>query len=284
MTTQCTIERTTEPAYEAPRPETYAMGYSATFMELLKRRTAWSSAQYLLRHLRSGMDLLDLGCGPGTITAGLATRVFPGRAYGLDREERQLEMARDTARRMGVQNVRFQRGDALALPFPDDSFDAVHCHGFLMHSPGIREQMGEIVRVLRPGGILGARDMDVSTSFISPAGQENRSMWEMLARVIRLEGGDPLMGRHLKTFLRNAGLEVLEIGFDADAFTTPEDVEFLARFLTEWGLSEKFMRMTGACPESFQQWKQQVERWSRHPGAVGCFRFGHAVGRKPGRD
>ena len=281
MSQQLTIERPEEPIQEYA--ESYVMGYSETFMELLRRRTAWSSAQHLLPHLRLGMTLLDLGCGPGTITAGLATRVFPGYTHGLDQEERQLEMARETARRMGVTNARFRPGDALALPFPDNHFDAVHCHGFLMHSPRIREQLAEIVRVLRPGGILGTRDMDVPSSFISPAGPQNQGMWDMLAQVIRAEGGHPQLGRDLKTILHSAGLEAVEVGFNADAFTTPEDVEFLARFLSEWGLSENFRQMTGNHPETFREWRQQVQHWSQDPGAAGCFRFGHAVGRKPGQ-
>ena len=181
----------------------------------------------------------------------------------------------------GVENVCFVPGESLDLPFPGGSLDVVHCHAFLMHSPRIREQLAEIVRVLKPGGILSSRDMDVPGSFISPARDDNQGMWDMLGEVIRQEGGDPWMGRHLKTFFRNAGLEDVETGFGSDSFTSPEDVEFMARFLVEWGLSPEFMARTGGSPGDFGRWREQVERWSRHPGAAGCFQFGHAVGRKP---
>ena len=123
--------------------------------------------------------------------------------------------------------------------------------------------------------------MDVPASFISPVRDDNQGIWEMLGEVVRQEGGDPWMGRHLKTFFRNAGLEDVETGFGADSFTSPEEVEFLARFLLEWGLSPEFMARTGSSPGDFARWREQVERWSRRPGAVGCFQFGHAVGRKP---
>ena len=264
-----------------PAGAAYGMGYSDLFVELLERRSAARNAAHLLPLLRPGMEILDLGCGPGLITLGLARAVYPGRATGLDQDGEQVGTARANARLEDVENVCFVPGESLDLPFPSGCLDAVHCHAFLMHSPRIREQMAEIVRVLKPGGILSSRDMDVPASFISPVRDDNQGMWEMLGEVVRQEGGDPWMGRHLKTFFRNAGLEDVETGFGADSFTSPEEVEFLARFLLEWGLSPEFMARTGSSPGDFARWREQVERWSRRPGAVGCFQFGHAVGRKP---
>ena len=178
-----------------PEGETYAMGYSDIFLQLLRRRSAGRNAAHLLPLLQPGMDLLDLGCGPGSITLGLAQAVYPGQATGLDQNQEQVELARRGAAEGRALNARFVTGDALDLPFPDSSLDAVHCHGFLMHSPSIRDQLTEIVRVLKPGGILGSRDMDVPASFIAPAHESNRGMWEMLGEVIRREGGNPWMGR-----------------------------------------------------------------------------------------
>ncbi len=258
----------------------YAMGDSETFTEMLTRRSAGSNAQHLLPHLQGGMTLLDLGCGPGSITSGLAQAVHPGRTHGVDLNEEQLELARRQALELGLVNLEFHQSDALRLPFPNGRFDAVHCHGFLMHSPCIKEQMAEILRVLKPGGILASRDMDVPTSFITPAALSHK-IFGMLTEVIRREGGNPWMGRRLKAFFLNAGLEEVETGFNADCFTQPEEVKFLAEFLLKWGLSQTFMERTGSCQRDFDQWREQVERWSRHPGAVGCFHFGHAVGRKP---
>ena len=150
-----------------------------------------------------------------------------------------------------------------------------------MHSPCIKEQLAEILRVLKPRGIVASRDMDVPTSFITPAALGHK-IFGMLAEVMRREGGDPWMGRRLKVFFLNAGLVEVETGFNADHFTQPEEVEFLTEFLMEWGLSPEFMAQTGSSPRDFDRWREQVERWSKHPGAVGCFHFGHAVGRKPG--
>ena len=135
----------------------HGMGHSQTFTELLERRNSGNAAHHLLPHLRAGMTILDLGCSPSSITGGLAQAVHPGRVWGVDFNQEQLQQAQGQANALGLENLRFLKADGINLPFPDNSFDAVHCHGFLMHSPRIREQMKEILRVLRPGGILETR-------------------------------------------------------------------------------------------------------------------------------
>src|SRR5258708_6746577 len=91
----------------------------------LARRTAAREAAFLLPHLQPGMRLLDCGFGPGTITLGLAEFVAPGEVVGVDLEARQVDAARRRADDQGITNVRFERGDLYALPFPDASFDVV---------------------------------------------------------------------------------------------------------------------------------------------------------------
>ena len=68
--------------HASPAPQ-YTMGYSAEFLQMLDRRNAQTHAAYLLPHLRSGMRVLDFGCGPGTITVGLAAAVQPGERDAL---------------------------------------------------------------------------------------------------------------------------------------------------------------------------------------------------------
>lgn len=74
----------------------YTHGHSAAVLSAHSRRGAADSAAYLLAHLRAGMDLLDVGCGPASITADLAERVAPGRVVGLDAAAGALEAARAT--------------------------------------------------------------------------------------------------------------------------------------------------------------------------------------------
>ena len=90
---------------------------------MLRRRSATTNAAYLLPHLRSGMRLLDFGCGPGTISVGLARAVESGALFGIDMEASQIAMARAAASAGGHPNMEFQACDVTDLPFEDDSGD-----------------------------------------------------------------------------------------------------------------------------------------------------------------
>ena len=122
-------------------------------------RTAENSAGYLLPHLSRGQRLLDVGCGPGTITVDLARRLAPGLVVGLDREDRPLREARAYAVGADPGNVTFQIGDLYRLPCLYDSFDVVHAHQVLQHLSDPVAALVEMQRVCRPGG-CAARDAD----------------------------------------------------------------------------------------------------------------------------
>jgi ubiquinone/menaquinone biosynthesis C-methylase UbiE len=134
----------------------------------MARRTAAQEAAFFLPHLRPGMRVLDVGCGPGSITVGLAEVVAPGEVVGIDVQQSQVERARDLAVERGVANVRFEVGDVYRLPFLDHSFDAVFAHTVLMHLQEPVRALAEARRVLRPGGITGVRDPDYGTMLSLP--------------------------------------------------------------------------------------------------------------------
>ena len=94
----------------------YTMGYSEEFLQLLHRRNAERHAAYLLPHLRPSLRVLDFGCGPGTISVGLARAVEPGELHGIDMEESQIGLARSAAESGGHANTTFHVGDVTDLP------------------------------------------------------------------------------------------------------------------------------------------------------------------------
>src|SRR5690606_5829226 len=104
------------------------------------------------------MTLLDVGCGPGTVTIDLASRV--ARAVGVDRAPAVLAAAREAGK--SVDNVEFVEGDAYALPFEDASFDVVYAHQVLQHLTDPIAALREMRRVARPGGYVAVRDADYS--------------------------------------------------------------------------------------------------------------------------
>src|SRR5262250_1479483 len=90
---------------------------------VLARRTGQAAA-FLMPHLRSGMRLIDCGCGPGSITVDLARAVASGEAIGIDLCEDTLTHGRTLARERGIANVVFQAASVYRLPYADCSFDA----------------------------------------------------------------------------------------------------------------------------------------------------------------
>src|SRR6185436_15270930 len=137
----------------------YTHGHHEAVLRSHTWRTAENSAGYLLAALRPGLDLLDVGCGPGTITVDLARLVAPGRVIGIDRAPEVLAQASAHAGGQGV-SLDLRVGDVYALPFPDASFDVVHAHQLLQHLSDPVRALAEMRRVLRQDGLLAARDGD----------------------------------------------------------------------------------------------------------------------------
>ena len=125
-------------------------GYEEWTREWMAQRTASRELAFLLPHLAPGMAVLDCGCGPGSITVGLAEIVAPGQVIGLDTEPRQLEAARRLAQQRGLSNLRFEQGSVYELPFPDASFDVAVAHGVsLSDLDDVRLYLAELRPVAR---------------------------------------------------------------------------------------------------------------------------------------
>src|SRR5688572_8702557 len=113
--------------------DVYTHGHHESVLRSHRWRTAENSAGYLLAHLSAGDRLLDVGCGPGTITIDLASRVAPGPVIGIDMSEEVVAEAARAAADAGCVNVSFARGDAYVIDAGDGAFDVVHAHQVLQH-------------------------------------------------------------------------------------------------------------------------------------------------------
>lgn len=207
----------------------YTHGHHASVVGQHARRTAERDAAYLLPRLRPGMGLLDVGCGPGTITAGLAERVAPGETVGIDVSAEVVEQARASAEGRGVR-PRFEVASVYELPWPEATFDVVHAHQVLQHLARPVEALREMHRVLRPGGLVAVRDADYATMIAWPR-QEQIERWnEVYHAVAHRNGGEPDAGRRLGAWLREAGFEDIETSATTVLFTDRAAVE-------NWALS-----------------------------------------------
>ena len=265
----------------------YTMGYGPEFRKMLERRSAAVTAAHLLPRLEHGMRLLDLGCGPGTISVGLAEAVAPGELHGIDMEESQIDIARAAARAGGHENAFFQAGDATDLPFEGASFDVVHCHALLNHAPDTQAVLAEAMRVLKPGGLVAAREVIGDSSFVEPGhylGIEDGA-WETFLKLLAANGGHPQMGKELKRAFADAGLVDIHATASFETFASAEDLVFLRTLIAGWFFTPETMgaaiKLGLATQDAFDGWRGGVDQWMTEPGAFAAFAWGEAIGRKP---
>ena len=203
--------------------ETYTHGHHESVLRSHTWRTAANSAAYLLPRLAPGQELLDVGCGPGTITIDLAKLVAPGRVIGIDAAESPLVGARDAAAAAGVGTVEFEVGDAYALRYADEAFDVVHAHQVLQHLGDPVAALREMSRVCRAGGIVAARDSDYAAMTWYPEDPWLDRWLELYGQVARHNGGQPDAGRRLLAWSHAAGFEDVTPSASVWCFATPED-------------------------------------------------------------
>ncbi|MGH4023253.1 MAG: methyltransferase domain-containing protein [Pseudonocardiaceae bacterium] len=203
--------------------ETYTHGHAESVLRSHVWRTVDNSAAYLVRQLRPGLQVLDVGCGPGTITVDLARRVAPGRVLGVEPVEEPLAHARAAAREAGVDNVEFALGDVYALDAPDATFDVVHAHQVLQHLRDPVAALREMVRVTRPGGVVAARDGDYAGMMWWPADPRLDRWLDIYRAIARGNGGEPDAGRRLLGWAHAAGVTNVEPGASVWCHATPAD-------------------------------------------------------------
>ena len=201
----------------------YTHGHSPAVLASHAHRTAADSAAYLLPHLRPGLALLDVGCGPATITADLAEAVAPGRVVALDGAPAALEAARATLQARGLTDaVEPVDGDVHALPFADASFDVVHAHQVLQHVADPAAALREMHRAVRPGGIVAARDAVYSAKAWYPQPPALERWRQIYMATARANGGEPDAGSRLLSWFRTAGFSDVEASTSTWCYATPE--------------------------------------------------------------
>lgn len=203
--------------------ERYMHGHHSSVVSSHARRTAENSVAYLLPHLRAGMSVLDVGCGPGTITVDLAERVAPGQVLGLDTSPVALELARTVAHQREVANVAFAEGDAYALEAADASYDVVHAHQILHHLSRPADALREFARVAGADGIVAVREVDYEGIIWYPEVPALDDWLRIFLAVGRADGGEPSAGRRLLAWAHEAGLSDIAPSASLWLYATSED-------------------------------------------------------------
>jgi ubiquinone/menaquinone biosynthesis C-methylase UbiE len=246
------------------RTDEYALGYSAPMVSFMAQRTAETHAGFFLPYLKPGSSVLDAGCGPGTITLGLARAVDPGHVIGIDVEEAQFEQARAAAHREGL-NVEFRQGSVYQLPFEDQQFDAVFSHAVLEHLSDPAAAVKEYRRVLKGGGVVGLRAGDLGGLLIDADSEGPAQAFASYLAHQKESAKDPNIGRKLARLMRRAG-------FSVDKMTASYEV--ISDLLTKIGpsLAGQF-----AVPGSFCKLQDRSETSSLFVALAWCEATGHSL-------
>jgi SAM-dependent methyltransferase len=266
--------------------ETYTHGHAPATVRQHGKRTADEAAAFLLPELKPGMRLLDVGCGPGSITRGLARRLAPGEVVGVDLSKETLASARAEAAAGRLSNVRFEEASVYQLPFPDGSFDVSYAHQVIQHLREPGAALREMLRVVRPGGFVAVRDVDWDTVAYWPHDPWIDRFMDVHFKAWRRNGGEPFMGRRLRPLFNALGVAELRITAAVWCYATPEET-------AEWGYSyaERLLTspMGGRMVEYGFATQQDVEAmaaafrtWADHPDAFWAFTHVEALGRKAG--
>ena len=273
-------------AGEPLRHETYTHGHAPATVRQHGLRTAEEAAAFLLPELRPGMRLLDVGCGPGSITRGLAERVAPGPVVGLDLSRETLAAARDDAAVRGLENLRYEEGSVYELPFPDDSFDVAYAHQVLQHLREPGAALREMLRVVRPGGLVAVRDVDWGTAAYWPHDPWIDRFVEVHLKTWRRNGGEPLMGRRLRALFNADAVTDLQVTAAVWCYATrSETVEwgesYAERLLTS-PMGERAVEYGHASRADLEAMAAAFRAWSVHPDAFWAFIHVAALARKAG--
>jgi SAM-dependent methyltransferase len=252
----------------------------------LAQRTAAATLLFLLPHLRPGLCLLDVGCGPGSITCDLANLVAPSEVVGIDLQPSQVTAARTLAARRGVTNLRFESGSIYNLPYPDGSFDVATAVVVLFHLRDPLSALRELRRVLKPGGMVAVSDIDAGATLVSPSLPAVDKLLDLTYRVLQHGGGNPYLGRTHRGLLLAAGFERAEVHpyprFFATLERTREAAETLQLRMQGQAHEATVLGEGWATREELDDMYVAMREWGERPDALLYEQFFGALGWAPG--
>jgi ubiquinone/menaquinone biosynthesis C-methylase UbiE len=246
---------------------TYTHGHHESVLRSHRWRTVENSAAYAIPYFTSGARVLDVGCGPGTITLDIAQRVAPGQVTGIDPSADVIAQAKADAK--GVANVEFATGDIYALDHADGSFDVVHAHQVLQHLPDPVGALGEMRRVCKRDGVVAARDSDYAAFTWYPYDPALEAWQTLYRNIARANRGEPDAGRFLLAWAHAAGFENVTPTATAWCFATPEDRtwwgDLWADRMTTSAIAEQAERDGFAARGELEAMAAAWRAWAAHP-------------------
>jgi SAM-dependent methyltransferase len=256
-----------------------------SFEVLMRNRSASEYADFVLSSIGTGNRVLDLGCGPGSITLGLAQ--VAGEVIGIDVDESEFTDARAYAAEHGIDNVEFREGSIYELDVPDASIDVCTLFAMMETLDDPLAGLSEVRRVVKPGGLVGASSIEYGGLILQgPDEPLLRRFYELRLQLWEAQGDvHPYRGRELRGLLLAAGFEEVEAVTTYFSYGTEERVRTFglgraADCRDEWyvgGITDQ----GSADQEEIDALEQAWIRWAESPESFAAFAWGRATGRKP---
>lgn len=204
----------------------YLHGHHESVLRSHSWRTAQNSAAFLLPHLEANSIILDVGCGPATISIDLAKNYVPdGKVIGLETNDDIISQAKENAKKANAENIEFVKGSVFELPFPDNYFDVIYAHQVLQH---LQDPIGALIameRKVKPGGYIAVRDADYSGMIWYPENKildDWQAMYRAAAKSLKAE---PDAGRRLCYWARKAGFDAKGMSASSSNWTYKSESE-----------------------------------------------------------
>lgn len=263
-------------------PETYTHGHHDSVLRSHRARNVDNSAAYLKPFLRPGASLLDVGCGPATLTLDLAHHVPGGRVVGIDRADSVLDEARRTvAGREPAFAV--STGDVYALGFPDASFDIVHAHQVLQHLTDPVRALREMRRVCAANGVVAARDSDYGAFRWFPEDERLAAWLRLYFRVAESNDAFPDAGRRMLSWAQEAGFSEVTYSASVWAYSTPEQrawwSDLWAARVTESAFAEQALERGFATKSELAEIAAGFKAWGAADGGTWTITHGELIAR-----
>lgn len=262
--------------------ERYTLGYGPGSIATMSGRTAENHAGFFVSMLSSGMRVLDIGCGPGTVTLGIAEKVHPGQVIGTELSLDQTKTVKKEAEEKGL-NLSFEQEDVYSLSYSDKSFDAVFMSAVVGNLQNPSQAITEIFRVLKPGGLVAIKEFDHSANISFPATEFILKVNELYNR-LRIENGhDPDSGRKVRGLLNAAGFEGVKAiatyqNMDAPSGSGSPVMESILR--NEWG--PEFINRGWITQPEVDALIEQSQAYAPGPDFFNATAWIEAWGRRPG--
>jgi ubiquinone/menaquinone biosynthesis C-methylase UbiE len=232
---------------------TYALGHADVEVQrlLLQGQLYNDYTEHALRlaGLRSGMRVLDVGCGPGDVSFIAAGLVGPtGSVLGVDAAPEMIELARGRAAEKGLSAVQFTQAviDAIAL---DEPVDAVVGRLILMHLPEPAAAVRRLSALVRPGGVIAFSENDITGARSIPELRLFDQVTAGIGRAFEAMGLSPQFGNTLHTIFADSGLGPPQLTLGTPIGTAAE-TDILAYAAEVWRLVAPIAQTAGfAIPE-----------------------------------